>query len=94
MALVGCPALVARTIGLDAMPVPEDLPAIVRNRRMQSFHFHTASIMLGLACIPRYKRESEIDSTTIDILPPVFVECSKRSSPMLYIDTAPAMAQH
>jgi hypothetical protein len=25
MALVGCPALVARTVGLDAMPVPEDL---------------------------------------------------------------------
>jgi len=86
--------VVARTVGLDAMPVPEDLPAIVRNRRMQSFHSHTASIMLGLACISRPKRESEIDRTTIDILPLVFVECSKRSSPMLYIDTAPVMAQH
>lgn len=35
--LVGQSALVARTGGLDAMPVPEDLPAIVRNRRNPIF---------------------------------------------------------
>lgn len=51
MALVGCPALVARTVGLDAMPVPEDYHKPLCNRPYSSRPYHTASALVhvGLA---------------------------------------------
>lgn len=95
MALVGCPALVARTVALDAMPVPEDLQEATlmsANRPEQSHafphRFHSC------ACLARLRVEmsaSGIDST-ICIHPPGYIEWHKRSCPMLYIDTPPVLA--
>jgi hypothetical protein len=86
MALVGCPALVARTVGLDAMPVPEDLHQATLQSSILvasiSHRFHSCACRARLHRCPLEIGVFEIDSTIAMHLPD-YIAWHKRSCPML-----------
>ena len=79
MALVGCPALVARTVALDAMPVPEDLQEATlmsANRPEQSHTFpHRFHSCACPARLHRCRVEIGVFEiySTIAMHPPVYI---------------------